>query len=182
MAITLTMMVAASSLLATSLRTRTRERTRSEALAATQRALNIMSREIGNSGYGLNDNGLVILDSSANSIRIRANLNNNATLLDSDEDLHFEYQAANRSIVRFDTFPGPSGRTTVLATDIDSLTLTYWTSAGVQIANPANYNTAERITIAVSTSLPGGTGQPASVVRLVSDVALRNAPNTLRQF
>src|SRR6266699_671789 len=52
MAIMLVVMVGASTLLATSLRTRTRENLRSDALAAAQRALNIMSREIGNSGYG----------------------------------------------------------------------------------------------------------------------------------
>src|SRR5712691_11495605 len=76
MGITLAVMAAATTLLATSLRTRSRENTRSDALASAQRALNIMSREIGNSGYGLTDNGIVTADSSANSIRVRANLNN----------------------------------------------------------------------------------------------------------
>src|SRR6266850_3107954 len=74
MTITILVMVAASTLLATSLRTRTRENTRSEALASAQRTLNIMTREIGNSGYGLNDNGIVTADSGVSSIRVRANL------------------------------------------------------------------------------------------------------------
>ena len=59
MTITLTVMVAASTLLASSLHTRMRENLRSDALAAAQRGLNSMSREIGNSGYGLTDNGKI---------------------------------------------------------------------------------------------------------------------------
>src|ERR671913_1048706 len=89
MTITLAVMAAASTLLATSLRTRTRENTRSNALASAQRALNIMSREIGNSGYGLTDNGIVVADSDDDSIRIRANLNNDTDLNQANEDVRF---------------------------------------------------------------------------------------------
>src|ERR1051325_1548566 len=80
MTITLAVMVAASTLLASSLRTRTRENLRSQALAAAQRSLSMMSREIGNAGYGLTDNGVIAADSSATSIRVRANLNNDSDL------------------------------------------------------------------------------------------------------
>src|SRR6266545_6949155 len=93
MTITLAMMAAASTLLATSLHTRTRENLRSDALASAQRALNIMSREIGNAGYGLTDNGIVLADSTADSIRIRANLNNDASLAQTDEDVRFIFQS-----------------------------------------------------------------------------------------
>src|SRR6266540_222816 len=92
MTITLAMMTAASTLLATSLRTRTRENLRSDALASAQRALNIMSREIGNTGYGLTDNGIVVADSTTDSIRTRANLDNDATLDEADEDVRFIFQ------------------------------------------------------------------------------------------
>jgi Tfp pilus assembly protein PilW len=177
MTITLAMMTAASTLLATSLRTRTRENLRSDALASAQRALNIMSREIGNAGYGLNDNGIVVADSTTDSIRIRANLNNDASLAQTDEDVRFIFQSANRAIVRFDNF-AVTNATTVLASNITGLTLTYLDTAGTA-ATPA---TAERIRIDVSVNLPAGPGQPAAVVGLVSDVALRNAPNTLQQF
>ncbi len=177
MTITLAMMTAASTLLATSLRTRTRENLRSDALASAQRALNIMSREIGNAGYGLTDNGLVVADSTTDSIRIRANLNNDASLAQTDEDVRFIFQSANRAIVRFDNFAATNG-TTVLASNITGLTLTYLDTAG----GPATPASAERIRIDVSVNLPAGPGQPASVVGLVSDVALRNAPNTLQQF
>ncbi len=178
MSITLVVMTAASTLLATSLRIRTRENLRSNALSAAQRALNIMSREIGNSGYGLMDNGIVTLDSDTNSIRLRANLDNSANLTESDEDVRFIFQAANNAIIRFDNSPPPNGRSVVLASDITGLTFTYLNTAGA----PATAATAERIRIDVRVNLPAGPEQPASVVGLVSDVALRNAPNTLQQF
>src|SRR6185312_153820 len=75
MAITMALMTAASTLLANALRVRSRENQKSDALADTQRALNIMSREIANSGFNMNNNGIVAADSTLNKIRIRANLN-----------------------------------------------------------------------------------------------------------
>ena len=174
MGISLAVLAAASTLLATSLRTRSRENTRSEALASAQRALNIMTREIGNSGYGLTDNGIVTADSSANSIRVRANLNNDTDLSDTDEDLRFVFQSANRAIVRVDNAAG----SVVLATNITGLTINYLDMSG----NSATAATAERVNIDVRVDLPAGLEQPASVVRLVSDVALRNGTSTLQQY
>src|SRR5215467_13400873 len=75
MVVTLTLMTVATSLLANALRVRTRENQKSNALADTQRALNIMSREIANAGYDLTNNGIVAAESSATRIRVRANLN-----------------------------------------------------------------------------------------------------------
>jgi prepilin-type N-terminal cleavage/methylation domain-containing protein len=178
MSITLAVMVAASTLLASSLRTRARENTRSDALASAQRALNIMSREIGNSGYGLTDNGIVVLDSQGDSIRVRANLDNDTTLGETDEDIRFVYQSANRAIVRFDNSLGPGGSPVVLATNISGLKVSYLNVAGVATAA----NSAERVGIEVWVDLPAGLEQPASDVKLTSQVALRNAPNTLQQF
>ena len=179
MAITLAVMVAASSLLASSLRTRTRENLRSEALAAAQRALNIMSREISNSGYGLTDNGIVVFDSNASSIRVRANLDNNTDLNGIDEDVRFILQPAtsNNQIVRYDN-SNPGNLPPILATNIESLTIKYLNVAGTDVS-PAS---AERVSIEVKVNLPAGPEQPAGVVNLVSQVALRNAPGTLQQF
>ena len=174
MTITLAVMTAASTLLATSLRIRTRENARSNALASAQRALNIMSREVGNSGYGLNDNGIVVADSNAQSIRIRANLNNNTNLNQTDEDLRFVFQPANNAIVRVDN----TGDSVVLAGNITALTIEYLDVAGVTTTAAA----AERVRIDVRVDLPAGPEQPAGIVRLLSDVALRNAPTTLQQF
>jgi hypothetical protein len=174
MAITLAVMAAASTLLATSLRTRTRENARSNALASAQRSLNIMSREIGNAGYGLSDNGVVVVDSTATSIRTRADLNNDLALNSLNEDVRFVFQLSNRAIVRVDNV----GDSVVLATNITRLKLEYLDVAGATVSPAA----AERVRIDVRIDLPAGPGQPAGVVRLLSEVALRNAPTTLNQF
>ncbi|HEV7893738.1 MAG TPA: prepilin-type N-terminal cleavage/methylation domain-containing protein [Pyrinomonadaceae bacterium] len=70
MAVTLVVMVLASTLVSGSFKTRTRENQKSDALADAQRALYVMSREIANSGFGLSNNGIVAADSTANSIRV----------------------------------------------------------------------------------------------------------------
>src|SRR5262245_28757568 len=75
MALTITLMTAATSLLASALRIRSRENQKSDALADTQRALNIMSREIASAGFNLNGNGIVSAESGLNAIRIRSNQN-----------------------------------------------------------------------------------------------------------
>ena len=174
MTITLAVMAAASTLLATSLRTRTRENQRSNALAAAQRALNIMSREIGNSGYGLTDNGIVVADSDDDSIRIRANINNGPDLNQTNEDVRFVHQDDNDVIVRVEN-AGTSG---VLASGITDMTIRYLTVTGTT----ASAATAERVQIDIQVVLPAGPQQPQGLVRLTSDVALRNAPTTLERF
>src|SRR5829696_726300 len=102
-AMTVTIVIAgiASNLVAQSLRMRSREDARSDAIADAQRALNIVSREIANSGFGLVDNGLVPGDTGPNSIRLRANLNayvrnddgskvaGAETVSDDDEDIKY---------------------------------------------------------------------------------------------
>src|ERR1041384_535198 len=82
-----------ASLLASCFKIRGRENQKTAALADAQRALNNMSREIANSGFGLSNNGIVTYDSSSTAIRVRANLNafdreSTSTLVtDSDEDV-----------------------------------------------------------------------------------------------
>ena len=70
-AMTMTLIVAGASatLLSQSYRMRSREDIRSDAIADAQRALNIVSREIANSGFGLIDNGIVPGDTNGSSIR-----------------------------------------------------------------------------------------------------------------
>jgi len=74
---TLVVMSIAVTMLARTLNIRTRENEHVDELGDVQRALNIMSREIANSGFNLTnpDNGIVAADSNAQRIRIRANLN-----------------------------------------------------------------------------------------------------------
>jgi prepilin-type N-terminal cleavage/methylation domain-containing protein len=178
MAISLTILTAATSLLTRSLGTRSRENLRSEALMATQRGLNIMSREIGNSGFGLSDNGIMTADSNGTSIRVRADLDNDWSLAERDEDVRYIYQSANQVIARYDAAVG--GNPVPLASGV--MTLTYWDAANAVIASPANFGNAERVTIDISVNLPAAPNQPAGIVRMVSDVALRNSPNTLDYY
>ena len=200
--ITMALMTAASTLLANALRMRTRENQKSDALADTQRAINIMSREIANTGFNLTNNGIVAADSGLNSIRIRANLNkydydpsvtaeSRANIQDSGEDItYFINEAENTMyLARHDRFGTGS---TVLANRIDSMNIHYFDQKvtytapekGLDIKDasaaevlPQN---AKYIVIAVAVTLdevgtPGSTGyQPQYSVLLCSDVTLRN--------
>ena len=191
MAIVLVMMAGASRLLMSSLGVRTRESQKSDALADAQRALNIMSREIGNSGFGMDYNGLVAPDCHPTTagdpvvaqIRLRANVNNtNNSISDADEDVTFVYQGApTRAIVRYDAI---SQTSTVLAGEIDAMQITYINAAGgtSTLATPAAVNAAERIRITSQVNLQATVGQPASQVLLTSEIALRNAPNVISHY
>jgi prepilin-type N-terminal cleavage/methylation domain-containing protein len=203
MAITLTLMVAATTLMANALRIRSRENQKSDALADTQRALNIMSREIADSGFNLTNNGIVVADSGANKIRLRSNLNrydydasvsdaSRANIQDSGEDITYFINIADNTnyLARHDLYGTGS---TVLANRIDSMTIHYFDqkvtytapAGGSDITNvsaaevsPAS---AKYIVIAISVTLdgigsPGEAGyQPPYSVLLCSDVTLRNS-------
>ena len=200
MVITMALMTAATTLLANALRVRSRENQKSDALADTQRALNIMSREIANSGFNLTNNGIVSADSGLNSIRIRSNLNrydfdaseaSRLNIQDSGEDItYFINEAANtKYLARHDPFGSGS---TVLANRIDSMNIhyfdqkvTYTSPAGgtdiTDVSAPeVSFANAKYIVIAISVTLdavgsPGSPGyQPPYSVLLCSDVALRN--------
>src|SRR5262247_3331434 len=106
MAITITVMGLASSILAGAFHVRSREDRKSDAIADVQRALNIMTREISNSGMKIpsglpyvSSNGIVAGDSDSQSIRIVSNLNGmpdsangyaeDTDVDDTDEDVKF---------------------------------------------------------------------------------------------
>ena len=203
MVITMALMTAASSLLANALRIRSRENQKSDALADTQRALNIMSREIANAGFNMTGNGIVAADSSLNEIRVRANLNrydydplvtndSRDNVQDANEDITYFINTADNTmyLARHDEFGTGS---TVLANRIDGMNIHYFgqkvtyvappggsdiTGASAAEVNPAN---AKYIVIAVSVTLdaigtPGQPGyQPPYSVLLCSDVTLRNS-------
>ncbi|HEU4479923.1 MAG TPA: prepilin-type N-terminal cleavage/methylation domain-containing protein [Pyrinomonadaceae bacterium] len=196
-AMTLTLIIAGASatLLSQSFRMRSREDKRSDAIADAQRALNIVSREIANSGYGLMDNGIVPGDTNSNSIRIRANLNaytlepGSGGVTDPDEDIKYLMyidEAENRHyLVRLDAEIAKVDRTratTVLANRLDFFNLEFFDGNGAPIAaNTAAVVNAWKVRITVGVILPedgirNTPGyQPPSSVRLVSDVVLRNA-------
>ena len=165
-----------------------------------QRALNIMSREIANTGFNMTDNGIVAADSGTSSLRIRSNLNRYDTsasatsrdsIIDENEDIKYFINVADdkKYLARYD--PYGNGKT-VLANRIDSLNIHYFdqkvtytappggsdiTGASATEVTPAN---AKYIVIAVSVTLDA-VGQPTSPgyqppysVLLCSDVTLRN--------
>jgi prepilin-type N-terminal cleavage/methylation domain-containing protein len=204
MSVTLVVMTVTSTLLVSAFNVRSRENQRSDALADAQRALNIMSREIANTGFGLTDNGIVDADSGLSSIRVRANLNafdgltSSSTVSDRNEDVKYSLYAAGSSsyIVRLDI--GTQNQTTVLANRVDALNIRYYPSRITYTMAPtagacdistaasevASKSQTKYIVISLCVELPAvGTPrspgyQPASRVQLVSDVDLRNADLT----
>jgi Tfp pilus assembly protein PilW len=204
MVVTMAVMTAASTLLANALRARSRENQKSDALADAQRALNIMSREIANSGFNLKTNGIVIGDSGLNAIRVRSNLNrfdydpsvsadSRNNIRTEGEDLKYFINEADRTmyLVRHDEFGSGS---TVLANRIDGMNIHYFDRpvtytappGGSDITDPSadevlSKADAKYIVIAVAVTLDAiGTEntpgyQPPYSVLLCSDVALRNS-------
>ena len=202
MVITMALMTAASTLLANALRVRSRENQKSDALADTQRALNIMSREIANSGFNMTGNGIVAADSGESEIRVRSNLNrydydlsvtdaSRENVQDTGEDITYFINAADNTmyLARHDKYGTGS---TVLANRIDGMKIHYFdqkvtytappggsdiTDKSVDEVSPAN---AKYIVIAISVTLdavgtPNSPGyQPPYSVLLCSDVTLRN--------
>lgn len=159
MAVTLFLMSAAVALLSSSFNVRAREDRRADATADVQRALNIMSREIGSAGYrlppglvGVAANGIIPGDSNNQSIRFVANTNavgpgSDTDVSDADEDVKYlmyvDDAEGRRYIVRHDK-NRPSNKTTVLANRIDSFTIRYYdekvtyTVANCDIGNVRN--------------------------------------------
>jgi len=201
MTLTIGMLGMAATALTSGFRIREREESVTDAVADAQRALNIMSREIGNAGFNLSTNGIVPGDSNGTSIRIRSNLNKYDTtvddnsrnnVVDSGEDLKYFINIANNTdyLVRHDEF-ATGRKTTVLANRMDSLRIHYFASkvtygtADCDITAPSaaevSPDTARYVVIALcvriaAAGVPNTAGyQPASNVLLVSDVTLRNA-------
>ena len=198
MTIALTLLGLTSGLLASSFNVRARENQKTDALADTQRALNIMTREIANTGFGLANNGIVAADSNETAIRVRANLNafdsqtSSNSISDRNEDVKYSLYTAGADsyIVRLDI--GTQNQTTVLANRVDALRIRYYpakvnytlsgncdiTSTSPEVTQKSD---TKYIVISVCVELtargaPGSPGyQPASRVQLVSDVYLRNA-------
>ena len=201
MSLTIVMLGIAATALSTGFRIREREESVTDAVADAQRALNIMSREIGNAGFNLSTNGIVAGDSNSTSLRIRSNLNkydttvdetNRNNVMDPGEDLKYFINVANNTdyLVRHDEF-STGRKTTVLANRMDSLRVHYFDqkvtygTADCDITSPSAGEvapaSAKYVVIALcvripSAGVPNTAGyQPASNVLLVSDVTLRNS-------
>lgn len=177
------------SLFARSVSTRQRESSRTDALTAAQAALNVISREIANSGYGLVDNGIVSADSTLKQLHFRSNLvNDNIVLTDPGEDVTYYFDPVTRSILRHDANGGGIGipQTSIIVNRISDLNFQYFSYVadnpiGVQ-SSPPNYDTGRvRVNVKVLMENVSGQVNPQDVT-LVSDVTLRNADYMLRQY
>jgi prepilin-type N-terminal cleavage/methylation domain-containing protein len=198
MTLTLIIMAIASTFLAASFKIRNRENNRSSAIADAQRALNSMTREIANAGYGLSSNGIVTGgDSDLRQIRVRSDLDLSGQTNGDNEDLKYLLvKDANGSfIVRLNL--QPTQTTGLIANRIDALaiyyydrTVTYTIGSGVisdvrnstgAVQAEVTPDNARYVVLVIRVTLPavgtfGSPGyQPASTTQVASSVSLRNA-------
>ncbi len=185
MTITLVLLGLVSTLFARAMGTRERESRKSDALTSARAALSSISREVGNSGYGLTDNGIVTSNSGAQRIRVRANLSNNDYSTDGPgEDVSYFFDATTQSIVRY--APNANPTTAVVVNRISNVTFTYFDYVGSN-STPTMSSTPSadtgRVRITVTVLLDAVQGQPVNQsVTFTSDVTLRNSTYMLNQY
>ncbi len=187
MVITLIIMGAAVAVFSSAMSTRTREQDRTDAITSAQAALNVMSREIGNSGFGLvQSNGLITVDCGLNSIRFRTNVFNTgtsgtATSQPGEDVMYFLIgSGSDRSVVRYDR---STGITSAIINQVSNVEFVYhnYNANGTNAPGTPSGDTA-RITITLEVVLNNIQGQPARTERVSSDVTLRNSPYSLSQY
>jgi len=190
MTIMLVILGAAVATFSGALATQSYQSARTDALTSAQAAINLMSREIGNSGYGLErgilaSNGLVLADCTATRLHFRANTNNyNSTTSDSGEDVTFYYDSSSQSIVRYDASNG--GTSSGIINQVSNVQFVYWDYAtngsATQVSVPSD-NTA-RVTIKLTVLLAKDKTDATSKlnVKVESDVTLRNSQYSVGQY
>lgn len=202
MVIMLILLSTVSMLLGRSTSVRARERQRTDALTSAQAALNVMSREIANSGFGIYsgtntrsaNNGIVVADSNMNRIHFRANVyntgvagsSNSPALLTNQagEDVTYFFDAGTNSIVRYD--PNGTPQTSVVVNRISSVSFRYFdyvgtNSSGVETSAPTANTGRVRITVMVQLDPIAGQPNPLDV-QFTSEVTLRNSSYMLNQY
>ncbi len=200
MTITLVLLGLATQLFSRALGTRARESRRTDALTSAQAALNVMSHEISNAGYGIvvdpntksASNGIVTADSNQQRLHFRGNIENTETVSslatdDPGEDITYFFDAATNSIVRYDArgINVNTPLTSVVVNRISNVTFTYFDYTGsnstpTQATTPTA-NTG-RVRINVSVTLDPVQGQPDGTVQFTSDVTLRNSNYMVNQY
>lgn len=205
MIVMLVLMGLVSTLMGRALNIRSRESRKTDALTSAQAALNIMSREISNAGFGLyegsgtsriSSNGLQT-DSGQNRLRFRANITNAgngsaasmgcppACTNEPGEDVTYFFDNATSSIVRYDRNGDPA--TSVIVNRISNVTFAYFDYQDDGTVTPEPGNTVPtfrtgRIRLTVEVQLEPVQGQPNDTVRFTSEINLRNSNYMLRQY
>jgi len=203
MTITLILLGVVSSLLFRGMGVRSRESRRTDALTSAQAALNLMSREISNAGFGIYDNsvtenpnnGIVLSDTNSQRIHFRANINNvgpgpsNPTCTavctsDANEDVTFFFDSTTNSIVRYD--PNSNPTTSVVVNRISTVNFAFYDYASDGTVSGPNttptVNTG-RIQIQIAVTMDPVAGQPnPAAVTFTSEINLRNSSYMLRQY
>jgi type II secretory pathway pseudopilin PulG len=173
-----------------SLTTSQRESSRTDALTAAQAALNVISREIANTGYGLMNNGIVLADSNQEKLHFLTNTKNtNSAATDAGENITYFFDPVTQSILRHDANAKGVGTpdTSIIINRISSVEFKYFDYSGSSSTptgpnNTPTLNTSHiRITIRVLLENIQGQANNQAVV-LVSDVSLRNSKYMLQQY
>lgn len=184
MTITLILLSAISTGFSGAIRIRDRESSRTDALTAAQAAINVMSREISNSGFGLTNNGIVLTDSDSQKLHFRGNTtNSNLTTTDVDEDITYYYDTASKSVVRYDK---NANLTSAIINQVSTVTFQYFdyvdSNSTPTIGLTPTLNTG-RIRITLTVIMADVQGQPKNqTVTFTSDVTLRNSTYMLNQY
>lgn len=191
MTIMLALLALISGIFARSLGTRQFESSRTDALTSSQAALNVISREVANSGYGISENdaasnGLVLTDCTNKRIHIRANVDNdNLTTSEPGEDVTYFYDAATESIVRYD--PNDVPQISGVVNRISDVTFQYFdytgSSSTPSLAKTTPTSDTGRVRINVTVKLEDVQGYPTDQkVTFTSDITLRNSKYMLNQY
>ena len=193
MTIMLILLGVVSGIFARALSTRERESSRTDALTSSQAALNVISREVANSGYGLTEgveesasNGLVLTDCTKKRLHLRANVDNdNLTTTEPGEDVTYFYDSATESIVRYD--PNDVPKISGVVNRVSDVTFQYYdyigSSSTPSAAKDVPTTNTGRVSINVTVSLGDVGGQAKNQkVTFTSDITLRNSKYMLNQY
>lgn len=164
---------------------RNRESAKTDALTAAQAALNVISREVSNAGYGLTHNGIISADSDANQIHFRTNVvNTDSNTSSPGEDVTYYFEAASNSIVRYDPNDNPTTSAVInRISSVSFLYLDYFGSNSTPTVNATPSSDTSRVRITVAVQLEEVNGQPTNQnVTFTTDVTLRNSNYMLNQY
>lgn len=185
MVVTLVLLSLVSMMMMSVFGTRRRESQRTDAMTSAKAALNLMSREISNAGYGLTTNGLITADSGSHKLRFRSNVeNDNSSTNSANEDVTYYHDTVNQALMRYD--PQATPQTSVVINGVSEATFEYFDYSGssstpTQKLVPSD-NTG-KIRINVTVQLDDVEGQmDEQIVSFTSEVTLRNSKYMLKLY